>query len=291
MTDNLKYYKQRLKIKQATFSKIDHDNAMVAVVYEVCLLSGKKYILKICPKERHYFREIYCLKKLSSVTAAPNIIDLVDPDEKHHGAILMEYLSGNLIRRGGLSTRLAHDIGFNLAKFHDITMKGYGDLLDSSELSSDPEKYWLKKFNESIGECHGPINSDLIEQVLSFTNENIHLLKKSDGPCIAHRDFRPGNIIVNQNKLSGIIDWASARAGFAQEDFQAFEEKEWSNSSDVNDAFLKGYAVVRPVPDYKEMFPLLRLERALGLVGYTLKIGTWNGIHSKLFKENLIAVP
>ncbi len=287
MTDNLEYYKQRFKMKQATFSKIEHADAMVAVVYEVIRSASEKYILKICPKDQHFFREVYFLSELQGVVPLPKLVDSVAPGKNNLGAILMEYLPGVLLDKGNLTTQLAHDIGSNLAQIHNIAVKGYGDLLYPSELSSNPEDHWLEKLDESIEECIDYLRDDLIKKAYKYVKENIHLLKLSDGPCIVHRDFRLGNIIVEQGKLSGIIDWASARASFAQEDFQVFEEQEWSDSSNVNTAFIEGYLSIRPVPRYKEMMPLLRLSRAFATVGYTLKIGTWNGIHSKVFKKNL----
>ncbi len=40
-----------------------------------------------------------------------------------------------------------------------------------------------------------------------------------DGTCVVHRDYRPGNLIVHDGKLQGIIDWTGARTSFAEEDF------------------------------------------------------------------------
>lgn len=287
MDDNLEYFKQRFKLEQATFSKIVHADAMVAVVYEVAQTSGEKLILKICPKNQHFFREVYFLKEMQGVVPIPKIVEIVEPEQNNPGAILMGYLSGKLLEKETLTARLAYDIGLKLAQTHSVTANGYGDLLCPSDLSSNPEDHWLEKLDESIEECRGHLGDDLITQAYAFVKENIHLLKLADGPCIVHRDFRPGNIMINQGNLSGIIDWASARAGFAQEDFQAFQLQEWSNSKDMNEAFIQGYTSIRAVPDYETMMPLLRLSRAFATVGYTLKIGTWNGIHSKIYKKNL----
>ncbi len=43
---------------------------------------------------------------------------------------------------------------------------------------------------------------------------------------------------------------------------------------------------IRKVPDYKSMIPLLRLSRAVAAVGFTVKRGTWNSRHSKLYQFN-----
>lgn len=36
-------------------------------------------------------------------------------------------------------------------------------------------------------------------------------MPEPDGPCVVHMDFRPGNILINDNKVTGIIDYESQR--------------------------------------------------------------------------------
>ena len=42
----IKIYQQRLNLVQATFTRIEHEDAMVAIVYKVTEPSGRDYILK-----------------------------------------------------------------------------------------------------------------------------------------------------------------------------------------------------------------------------------------------------
>ncbi len=41
----------------------------------------------------------------------------------------------------------------------------------------------------------------------------------SDRPCLVHFDLRPGNILVREGALAGIIDFESCRGGHASMDF------------------------------------------------------------------------
>lgn len=66
-----------------------------------------------------------------------------------------------------------------------------------------------------------------------------------DGPCAVHRDYRPGNLMVHQGKLQGIIDWAGARASFAEEDFCSIEHGEWMVAPHLKKALLDGYTTER----------------------------------------------
>ena len=248
MSKFIDIFRQHFNLEGAEFIQIEHTNAMVAEVYEVVPSIGEKLILKVCPKAQHFFRELYFLKKMKGIVPIPKMIQVFEPENGIPGAILMEYLTGNLLDKDSLTSSLAYEIGGCLAKIHSTKLNGYGDLIAQADLSSSPEKHWLEKLDESINECRGHIADELIEQAYKYIRDNIYLLRQVDGPCIVHRDFRPGNIIINQGKLSGIIDWASARASFSQEDFQTFEQQEWSADSGVNKAFIEGYSSIRQVP-------------------------------------------
>jgi aminoglycoside phosphotransferase (APT) family kinase protein len=42
---------------------------------------------------------------------------------------------------------------------------------------------------------------------------------QSDEPCLVHFDLRPGNVLVRDGRLVGIIDFESCRGGHASMDF------------------------------------------------------------------------
>jgi hypothetical protein len=54
-------YQQILHLQGAHFSKINHEEAMVALVYKSTLPDGKQCILKVCDRVGDYFREVYFL--------------------------------------------------------------------------------------------------------------------------------------------------------------------------------------------------------------------------------------
>ena len=91
------------------------------------------------------------------------------------------------------------------------------------------------------------------------------------GLALVHRDFRPGNLMIYDGKLEGIIDWSSGRAGFAEEDFCSLEHGEWTLDPDQKASFLAGYATIRPVPNYATIMPLLRLSKAIASIGFTVR--------------------
>lgn len=208
------------------------------------------------------------------------------PEENIRGAILMEFIPGNLLTAQDFTDALAYEIGSLLARIHLNRVAGYGDLAQPDNLGPDPRSYITKKFEEGLAECSPHLPQTLIEQCRDYFNTHINLLDAADGPCITHRDFRAGNIIVHNGTVKGIIDWSSARASFAQEDFCPLEHSGWPTNPHSKQSFLAGYASIRPVPDYTHMMPLLRLNKAITSVGFTVKRGTWETSDARLYTYN-----
>jgi hypothetical protein len=66
MDSTITLYQKRLHLQNATFSRIDHEDATVAIVYKITQSTGKELILKICERTNDYLREVYFLKHLLS---------------------------------------------------------------------------------------------------------------------------------------------------------------------------------------------------------------------------------
>jgi len=270
--EKMNKYKERFGLENAHFTLIEHDDAMVATVFKVDLENNQHLILKICSKEDDYLRELYFLNYFQGKVPVPKVIKSDSP------AILMEYLPGTILKKETLTSNLCHEIGTLLARIHLEGSPGYGDLTAPQSLSSDPRIPFRLKFEEEFEECRDHLPSTLLTNLRKYYDRHIDLLLNTDGPCIIHRDFRPGNIIANLGKVEGIIDWSAARGSFAEQDFYSLDD--WSNK----EAFLSGYASVRKVPDYERVMPLLKLAKAMGVIGFTVKRGTWENKDSKIYR-------
>jgi len=267
------HYQQRFHLQDAHFTLIDHEDAMVATVFKITKPSGEELILKICSRPGDYLREVYFLTHLLGKVPIPRLIQLSPPD-----AILMECLPGHLIQPDNLTAPLCHTVGALLAHLHLDRAPGYGDLTKPAELSSDPRLPFAEKFREEFEECQDHLPKTLLTKIQRYYDEHIDLLLKTDGPCLIHRDFRPGNVFTQHGRIQGIIDWSSARGGFAEEDFVSLEQ--WGEEQ----AFLAGYATIRKVPHFQRVLPLLRLSKATGAIGFTVKQGTWQNKGAKLYQ-------
>jgi Ser/Thr protein kinase RdoA (MazF antagonist) len=218
---------------------------------------------------------LYFLHHFADKLPVPHIIQVTPPENSISGAILMEYLPGNLVKLADFTDTLAYEMGSLLASIHQNRVGGYGDLTEPQNLNSDPRVYFTLKFEEGLAECNNHLPESLIEKCRLYYDKNINLLNSVDGPCMIHRDFRSGNVIILDGKIRGIIDWSSGRASFAEDDFCPMEHGEWPSDSTSKQSFLSGYASIRPVPDYSAIMPFLRLNRAIATVGFTVKRGTW----------------
>ncbi len=257
---------------------------LLLLIYKVILPTGENFILKISANTQDYLREVYFLKLFAGKILVPAIKEVVPPENDIKGAVLMECLPGTLLTKDDSTESLAFEIGSQLGLVHSNSTIGYGDLTQLNELSSDPRAPFTAKFEEGMAECSGHLSNDLLKQCQEFYDEHVSLLLSANGPCIIHRDFRPGNLIIQNNKLQGIIDWASARASFAEEDFCSMEFGGWLNDLSIKQSFCDGYTSVRPVPNYNRILPFLQFNKAIAGIGFTVKRGTWNNVNAQLYQ-------
>ena len=112
-------------------------------------------------------------------------------------------------------------MGSKLAQLHLQRADAYGEI---AKPAPNAQTYFQEKFLEELNECSDHLPPPVLKACKKSFDSHKHLLNSVDGPCFVHRDFRPGNILVQDGKLTGIIDWASGRFGFAEQDFTFIEQ-------------------------------------------------------------------
>jgi serine/threonine protein kinase len=280
-------YGERLGLPKTRFRLIQHEDAIVAWVFRIDLLDGSQQILKVFPRAGDSNRELYSLCRMEGKIPVPKVIRHFPPESNLPGALLMEFINGELMDIEKCSEELFFEAGASMGRLHMERAEGYGDPINSQPLDDHAIHSFLIKFSENMNECRGHLSEPLLGKCQQFFDQKIGLLAKVDGPCLVHRDFRPRNILATSQGITGIIDWSSSRFWFAEEDFFPLESGDWSKHSEQKKLFLRGYASIRPIPDYLRVMPLIGLNQALGVIGFTLKRQTWNGPHSSLYRSNL----
>lgn len=272
MENLIQHYKQRLNLPSATFTQIIHEDAIIALVFKVVDQDGRASILKIGRRADDYKRDLFFLKLLSASLPVPRILGVVNPDEHVRGAVLMECYPGRTLRVAELTDALAFKCGQLLAHVHQHAVSSYGDAKTAEVSLKDPRIFYEKKFMEALDECRHNLAPVLIDKIEEYYLTHRDLLLKTDGPCVIHRDFRPGNIIVHDGQIQGIIDWTAARFGFAEEDFVTAEIGEWDVHGRGTQPFFDGYTSVRPVSSVlQDVMPLLLIGRSIMTLGFLFR--------------------
>nr|WP_245237167.1 phosphotransferase [Paenibacillus ihuae] len=99
-------------------------------------------------------------------------------------------------------------------------------------------------------------------------------------------DFRPGNILVSNNKVIGIIDYESARRGSAEIDFAKINRYVWEVNPQSKPAYVEGYESIRPLPELERILPFYNFYDAFSAVAWCEKRGIEQNKH---FLEESIA--
>jgi Ser/Thr protein kinase RdoA (MazF antagonist) len=283
----LDIYREKFNLHDARFERIEHEDAMVAPVYKITKNLHEQFILKVFENKKHYLRERFFLNYFYGQIPVPKILNVIDPQINIYGAILMEYKEGSVMKITDFNASIAKQAGAVLAEIHSNRTNSYGELIETTQSNFNPIEIVSVKFEEGLKECIGHLPDQLIEQTKNYFYSHLDLLNEVDGPCIVHYDFRPGNIIALNNKITGIIDWSSSRSSFAEEDFCSFEHVEWLIDARTKKEFLDGYASIRPVPNYSRVMPILRIMKAITSMGFIVKQNIFNKNRNRWYELNL----
>jgi len=281
-----KYIKNYIsKLNTAKIEKIDHEEALSSTIYKIILDDNSIVILKAFFSKERWKRESYFLNKLKNAIKIPKIIDLLQPTEKFSGAILMEYIPGELLSSLKLTDNLAFQMGVTLAKLHKIPCKYYGDIANKQQ--TNPFDLIIENYKESIRECEQILEKEFLEKISSFFFSEIKKVKGLDGPCVVHRDYKPGNIIIENNEIKAVIDFENTKHSFAEEDFAQMQYLVWEKNDKSKIPFLEGYKTIRPLPDLNSIMYILRVWKSLATIGFTIARNTYNSSNKIIFEKNL----
>lgn len=287
MDELLAAYQEELNLHEALCVRIDHREATIAHVYRVTLPSQERYILKICRREGDFHRERYFLERLAGILPLPRLLQAVEPRGERRGALLLEDLGGHLVEPADWNEGVAEEIGELLARIHLNRTSAYGDLTQPDTLTPHASIYFGEKFQEELEESAPRLSTEWIKKCHRYFDNHLPLLEQVDGPCMIHRDFRPGNLILSEGKIKGIIDWSSSRSGFAEQDFSLLEDRQWPAQPRLKEALFAGYRSIRPLPDLSKILPLVQLGRALAVVGFVLQSRDEQGKLGAFYEQKL----
>jgi aminoglycoside phosphotransferase (APT) family kinase protein len=146
--------------------------------------------------------------------------------------------------------RLAERLGMELARIHTIRPPR-PDLAFLTQHDEAPALHAIGRFRRYLDAHHTP--HPALEWGLRWLERNA---PPRGAPVLCHRDFRTGNYMVDENGLTGILDWEFAGWGDPLEDIGWFCAKCWRFGAEDREAggigsredFYRGYERVAGKP-------------------------------------------
>lgn len=161
-----------------------------------------------------------------------------------------------------------HELGAQLGRIHIAT----GDSAAAAHTG------WLHGFLDDVswayeGARRGGVDRSLVDAGLGAVRSGPKTFVGHT--TLRHNDFKAGNILVHEGRISGIVDFEFASRGHPVRDlaFWAF----W-HGIDAGAALREGYETVAVVPaDVDECVTFYRLEIALSYLGWFARSAMWPG--------------
>ena len=120
--------------------------------------------------------------------------------------------------------QLLQNAGELLGRLHDdFRFEEYGDLENMHGLEVDARDKWSEALRD-IMEKHSLRGlkdsrfSDLSSEAREYLQERLGELDTGDKPRLVHQDFRFGNLLVEQDQVSTVLDWERAISGHREYD-------------------------------------------------------------------------
>ncbi|GIP38435.1 phosphotransferase [Paenibacillus sp. J31TS4] len=244
-------------------------------VYRVELRQGGDVYVKLPFNREKVYREQAMLGRLKGRLPVPEVLGLWEGDEETAGALLLSPVPGRQ-PAGVFSPELAHDIGRTLARLHAVEMPGYGtDGQAGFRPLAQPDwrAYIRANFAVQLAEAEPLLGAELAEACRGRFEALFAGLPPQDGPCAVHFDFRPGNLLVDGDRVTGVLDFESSRGGSSEIDFTKVEQDILAVHPGTREAFASGYASVRPLPDLERILPFYSFYESVGGVAWCQRRG------------------
>jgi aminoglycoside phosphotransferase (APT) family kinase protein len=244
-------------------------------VYKLTLSSGENVYIKIPFNKDKLFREFQVLETLKGVIPVPKVLDIWYGDENTTGALLLSAIQGMPCTED-IDEKLSFQIGVYHAMLHEVKTPGFGYYATDGFKLFDQSNWRLHiktNFEKWREPCKEILDPELYERCIHHFDGAFFALPKPDGPCIVHMDFRPGNILVNGNKVTGIIDFESARGGSSEIDFTKVNRYIWEVNPRTKLPYIEGYQTIRPMLALDTVLPFYDFYDAFSAVVWCKRRG------------------
>ena len=243
-----------------------------STVYKFTLLNGQKLYVKIPYTKLKYQRELEAYEILKGRVAIPELLDYWSGDGECPGAFLLSELKGKPLSTD-VSPAAAFKVGVLQATMHNIEPPVGKELTGIQNEFSNWSKFIDKQFYSFAEDVKEVVEESLYNQAIEKYEAMKQQIPAPDGPSFVHMDFRPANIIVDGDNVSGMIDFESVRFGSTEIDFTKLYRDFLNFEPTLYQAFKEGYQSIRPIIDLEIVLPFYLFTDAFNSVGWCNRRG------------------
>ena len=184
-----------------------------------------------------------------------------------------------------VSPKVAYQVGILQAKMHSIGPLSGNGLTSIKNEFSNWSNFIESQFASFAEDVSSMIDEALFNKALTTFEKMKNQLPPNDGPSFIHMDFRPANIIIDGDQVSGVIDFESVRFGSTEIDFIKLYRDFLQEKPSYYEAFQDGYKSVRPLVNLESVLPFYSFLDAFNSIGWVKRRGVEG--HMQFYEENL----
>ncbi|WP_319801576.1 aminoglycoside phosphotransferase family protein [Mesobacillus jeotgali] len=268
-----------------TQSMNEVEDSHSSTVYKCTLTKGYTAFLKIPYTKLKFQRELEAYEILKGRVSVPELLDYWPGDEECPGAFLLSQLEGGPLTLES-SPSAAFQVGVLQAEMHSIKPPADKVLNGIQNEFPNWSDFVEKQFYSFAEDVKDVLDPKLYGQAIEKFENMKHQLPSPDGPSFVHMDFRPANIIVDGDKVSGMIDFESVRFGSTEMDFTKLYRDFLRFDSALYKSYKDGYNTIRPLIDLDIVLPFYQFTDAFNSIGWCKRRGIEK--NALFLEENLV---
>lgn len=261
---------QQLRLQVQSINEVEDSHS--STVYKCKLSNGENVFLKIPFTKLKFQRELEAYEILKGRVSIPKMMDYWSGDEECPGAFLLSELKGQPLTSNATQT-IAYQVGILHAEMHTIRPPEEKVLTGIKNEFSNWSNFIEHQFYSFAEDVRDILEEQLYKKAIRKFEETKKQLPTPDGPSFVHMDFRPANIIVDHNKVLGMIDFESVRFGSTEIDFTKLYRDFLILDVSFYKAYQEGYKSVRPLIDLDNVLPFYQFTDAFNSIGWCKRRG------------------
>lgn len=274
---------QHFKLDVLAISEVEDSHS--STVYRCTLQTGETIFIKIPFTELKCQRELEAYEILKDKVPIPKMLDYWSGDEECPGAFLLSEVKGRPLTKK-VSPTVAFQVGVLHASMHQIQPPAAGQLTGIQNEFQDWSSFVERQFYSFAEDVKYVLDESLYDIAIQKFERLKHRLPPPDGPSFIHMDFRPANILVDGDQVSGVIDFESVRFGSTEIDFTKLYRDFLSYDVSLFQRYQEGYNSIRPLIDLEVVLPFYRFTDAFNSIGWCRRRGIEK--NASFLKENLV---